>query len=263
MRRGRIAGAGGRTWWSGPTRWGTLAVSLLAFHATASSALATLIYYSDYGAGAVYRTDGHTTKTLVTGLNQPMKIVLVSDGSFYVAIQSGQTLRHFSSTGVPIGASFATGLYHTGLALGPDGKLYVSATDNTFSVGYIQRYNLGTNTPAPSVYTDHSPAQYTQFSSSSYFEGLTFGPDGHLYASANGAAAIFEYQGSSEASPGTFIKSIASGFSYLWADVWTRWPAVRGRLQQQYHLSLQRNRVRTLRYNPSRPASRPRLRTGR
>jgi hypothetical protein len=181
---------------------------------------ATVVYYSDYSSGAVYRTDGTTKTTLVTGLIQPMKIVFAGDGSFYVAIQSGftpsgQAIRHFTAAGVPIGSAFATGAKHTGMALGPDAKLYVSSTDTTFAHGYVDRYDLAANTPAPSAYTDHSSAQYTQFNAVSYLEGLAFGPDGHLYASGNGHAAIDVYQGPGEASPGTLITSLTgAGHDY-------------------------------------------------
>jgi sugar lactone lactonase YvrE len=194
---------------------GAVLVFISALGGTVPLASATIVYYSDYSAGTVYRTDGTTRTTVVSGLSQPMKIVLAGDGSFYVATQTGTSLRHFSAAGVAIGAAFDMGTFHTGLALGPDGDLYASSTDNTFSHGYVDRYNLAGNLPAPSAYTDHSSAQFTQFSANSYLEGLAFGPDGDLYASGNGHSAIDVYQGPGEASPGTLITSLTgAGHDY-------------------------------------------------
>jgi hypothetical protein len=185
------------------------------FIAAVPFAEATVVFYSDINLGIVYRTDGTTTTPLVTGLNQPMKIVLVGDGSFYVGLQQGRAIRHYSASGFPIGAAFGVGTVRTGMTLGTDGKLYAAATDVLSSFGYVDRYNLDTNSAAPSSFADHGLAQYTQYSAASYFEGLAFGPDGHLYASGNGHSAIDVYQGPGEASPGAFIQSMTgAGHSY-------------------------------------------------
>ncbi len=167
-----------------------------------------VIYASDFSGGRLVRTDGITKTTLVGGLNQPMSAAFGPDGNLYIAQQSGTHIGRFTAAGKPAGASFGTGRFYTGLAFGPDGELYANATDNSFASGVTERFIPGTGAAHGNGLATGDAAGVIPKFATSYFEGLTFGPDGNLYLAAHYSSSVRVYQGPGGANPGALIKTL-------------------------------------------------------
>jgi sugar lactone lactonase YvrE len=93
-----------------------------------------------------------------------------------------------------------------GIAVGPDGNLYVSDTaQNT-----VYRYDGATGAPLPApgqmgaVFVPASSGGLTQA------KGVAFGADGNLYVVSYTTKQILEYQGPAGSSPGAFMAVFAS-----------------------------------------------------
>ena len=93
-----------------------------------------------------------------------------------------------------------------GIAVGPDGNVYVSDP----SQNIIFRYDGSTGAPLPA--SGQSGAIFIPASSGglSGSADLTFGSDGNLYVCSNNTNQILEYQGPAGLSPGAFMKTFVS-----------------------------------------------------
>src|SRR5262249_46659613 len=116
-------------------------VSGLVFLLARLSHGSAVIYVADFSGGRGVKIDGTSKSTLISGLNQPMAMSFAPDGNLYVAEQAGQRIARFTQAGKPLGKTFGTNRYYTGLAVGPDAQLYTNATDSTFLAGRVERFN--------------------------------------------------------------------------------------------------------------------------
>lgn len=167
-----------------------------------------VIYASDFSGGRVLKIEPSKKTTLISGLSQPMATSFGPDGNLYVAQQFGQRIGRFTPAGKAVGKTFGTNRYYTGLAFGPDGQLYANATESSFQVGTVERFNPATGAAEGDGLVPNDAAGYTAKISSTYFEGLTFGPDGNVYASSHYANSILVYQGPGGANPGALVKTL-------------------------------------------------------
>jgi sugar lactone lactonase YvrE len=87
--------------------------------------------------------------------------------------------------------------YPTGIAVGPDGNIYVSA----FGIGSILRFNGQTGAPLGVFASGFGPAQ------------LAFGPDGNLYVSEFFGTTVRTYDAHAGANFGTRLADAATGLT--------------------------------------------------
>jgi sugar lactone lactonase YvrE len=182
---------------------------LIAIAVTPVAQAGVVIYVSDFSGGRIVAANGTTTTTLVSGLSQPMGAAFGADGDLYVAQQSGTRIGRYTPAGKAAGNAFGTGRYYTGLAFGTDGMLYANATDNSFTTGVTERFIAATGAAVGTGLAAGDAAGFTPKFSTSYFEGLAFGPDGNLYAAAHSGGAIRIYQGSAGVSPGSLVGTLS------------------------------------------------------
>ncbi len=188
---------------------GVVVALVLIMSGVASAARAgVIVYSSDFSGGKVQKIDGATKTTLTSGLSQPMGLGFGPDGKLYVAQQSGKKIGRYTAAGAASGATFGTGRYYTGLTFAPDGMLYTCAAESSFLAGVIERFDPVTGAAAGNGRSAADVAGYASGITGSYFEGLTFGPDGNLYASSHYASAVLVYQGPAGASPGALVTTL-------------------------------------------------------
>jgi sugar lactone lactonase YvrE len=105
--------------------------------------------------------------------------------------------------------SHSAGLdYPSGIAVGPDGNIYVSSV-NTGSIYY---YNGQTGAPLPSPIPD-APAGVFAFLGNAALAQLAFGPNGNLYVSEFFGSNVRVYDGHAGASFGAPLADAVTGLS--------------------------------------------------
>lgn len=100
-----------------------------------------------------------------------------------------------------------------GIAIGPDGNVYVSDNGVNSHINAIFRYDGATGAPLPApgrsgaVFVEDDPNTPNVDESGGYSgaAGLAFGPDGNLYACSASTGQVLRYQGPGGASPGAFM----------------------------------------------------------
>jgi Tol biopolymer transport system component/streptogramin lyase len=125
------------------------------------------------------------------------------------SLNTSQVLRYDDATGAPLGAFVAAGSggldEPRGLALGPDGRLYVAKSLDS-GASAILRYDgttgafIDTFVAAPSggLNIPHT---------------ILFGPDGHLYVANEGTNSVLRYHGTTGDFLGTFATFAAGGLT--------------------------------------------------
>jgi sugar lactone lactonase YvrE len=93
-----------------------------------------------------------------------------------------------------------------GIAVGPDGNVYVSSA----AQGTVFRYDGATGTPLPA--SGQTGAVFIPNGSGGLTDAhdVAFGPDGNVYVANRPANQILEYQGPAGASPGAFMRVFVS-----------------------------------------------------
>ncbi|MDP9048897.1 MAG: hypothetical protein M3N14_12230 [Bacteroidota bacterium] len=168
-----------------------------------------VIYYSNPFAGTLERTDGHSITVLAKPGGFPSGLAMGLDHSLYLGSQMLKTLCRYTAKGEVMGKAFGTGHTYTGMAIGPDNKLYAAENDGTSANGQVERYQVPTEIANGTLLADSNLAAYTKVHASSYFEGLAFGPDGNLYCASKHSNSILVYQGPKGKKPGALIKEMA------------------------------------------------------
>jgi hypothetical protein len=137
--------------------------------------------------------------------------ILVADAS------TGNVLQFDAGTGAPVGggtlvAGGTGGLTSpTGMALGPDGNLYVaSAADSSVLEFSLQGTPLGTFVAGGS---GGLQVVTTGAGGLSAPTGLVFGPDGNLYVASQGSSSVLAYDGNTGQFLETFVPAGAGGLS--------------------------------------------------
>lgn len=116
---------------------------------------------------------------------------------------SSQVLRYDNLTGNFSAAFASTISYPEGLALGPDGRLYVAS----FGTGSVLRFDI----PSGNLVGTFVSAGSGGLSSP---VGIAFGPDGNLYVADRTSASILRYDGVT----GAFMNTFASGNGMAYPD---------------------------------------------
>jgi len=181
------------------------------------------LYVSSWWTNELLRYDGTTGKLIdhfipagSGGLNQPVDFIFGPGNNLYVVSYGGNSvLRYNATTGASLGVFVQPGTLSgpAGMALGPDGNLYVGDTDR------VRRYN-GTTGKLIDVFI---PAGRGGLGNPADFE---FRPDGNLYLGSNAwegnPGAVKRYNGQT----GAFIDTFVSGreLNGPWGMVWTPEP---------------------------------------
>jgi len=155
------------------------------------------VTYYDINTGALLGT--FTTLVDATGL-----VYNPNTNLYYVTSdEPGGVVNAYDTSGnlVQTVHTFAAGEFPRGLAIGPDGRLYVIVAGNTDS---IQAIDLTTNTAV--VFT-------TLDAGSNPFQGLTWGPDGTMYVADYGEDEVHLIDPSGN--PVTTITQNLSGPHYV------------------------------------------------
>jgi len=124
-----------------------------------------------------------------TPRSAPALELLVSDPGANAVLEYNTDTRAFRGI-------FASGgglTEPSGLALGPDGNLYVGSLDNT-----VKRYNGATG-----AFID----TFASAGGLRFPGGITFGPDGNLYVTSGFSASVLRYDGKT----GAFLDAFATG----------------------------------------------------
>ncbi len=125
-----------------------------AVFAPANRASAQVLYVSDMTAGAVYRLDASGQTLIADGLGQPHGLAVDSTGNIYVAEVAGDRIRRIRPDGVmDILYSFDSQIDNPeGVAIGPDGAVYVSGTIDHSSYGLKKIYRIDPETGLGTIY---------------------------------------------------------------------------------------------------------------
>ena len=128
------------------------------------------------------------------GLNSPITLIFVPGGDLLVSsVNSSQILRYSATTGAFLGVfASSPNLTPVGMAIGPDGKLYVGTHT---SVNAIKRFDLATGAFLGDFATGPELTGPEHFS---------FGPDGDLYVPNYYTSQILRYNGTTGALRGVF-----------------------------------------------------------
>ena len=117
---------------------------------------AMLFYVSDTSAGAVYSLNGSGQRTLIAdGFGQPHGLAVDSSGNIYVAEVRGDRISRIAPSGAVETLYSFDSIYDNpeGLAIGPDGALYVSGTiDDPYVGGLKNVYRIDLRTGQGGVY---------------------------------------------------------------------------------------------------------------
>jgi hypothetical protein len=156
------------------------------------------LYVGDYATGFIYKFDKSggiaSSSTQLNGTAIPGAIAGMSftkDGSLYLARQSSADVVQIDTTSGAVLRTVATGLtFATALATDPiSGDLFVSQP----TVGIVSRIsNFATGTGTVTLYATTGDV-----------DGLSFGPDGTLYAALPAASTIAKISGTNSSNPGT------------------------------------------------------------
>jgi len=162
---------------------------------------AGFLFVSDYPNGQVYKfgsSGGTADSTTLVGTvpgSRATGLAFAKDGRLYMAQQSIGKVVQLSPTTAAVVGTAASGLSNpTGLAIDPiSGDLFVSQAGGGPTVWRVAnpQNNPGTATPYASVDVD----------------GITFAPDGTLFASGNGT--VYRIAGTNASTPGA-VANIAS-----------------------------------------------------
>lgn len=171
-----------------------------------------LIDYSSPRANGIFQTDGKTFKTIVSGITGASGFAFGPDGNLYVSEEGGNKLDRFSPEGKRIGTTFGPGRRYTSMAFGPDGLMYVNSETDSYTSGYVRRYDPATGTPKGSAFGTTDKAQFTP-SKSTYSEGIAFGADGNIYCPGRHSASVDAYQGPGGINPGALVTHLTGGLS--------------------------------------------------
>lgn len=167
------------------------------------------LYVVDKGNNRVVEYDGETgacLRTFASGatLNQPNALAFGVGGQLYVANLTG-TVARFTPGGVADDAVTVAGT-PAGITIGPlDGNLYVTDRSAAGQVFKVTTANF--NAAIPLVFVA-SPAGGLVNP-----EGLTFGPDNHLYVASTGTSQIRRFDGSTGAFLSTFVNNQPAGLA--------------------------------------------------
>lgn len=154
------------------------------------------LYVGDYATGLLYKFGhGGGVASASTQLNtSPIGgaiagMAFTKDGSLYLARQSaGDVVQIDTSTGAILRTVAAGVSGATALATDPiSGDLFVSQP----FVGYVSRISGFAN----------GPGTITKYATTGFVDGLSFGPDGTLYAALSGTIGVIT--GTNSSSPGT------------------------------------------------------------
>jgi streptogramin lyase len=154
-------------------------------------------------AGASRRSNEASATTLQTPYTQTIRLLVSSHDSNSILRYDGQT-GAFLDTLVSDGSG-GLGLPH-GLAIGPDGNLYVSNR----RYHSILRYNIQTGDFMGAFIPSHSGGLDTPI-------GLVFGPDGNLYVSSYGTDEVLRYDGRTGAFLGASVPARSGGLGQPYA----------------------------------------------
>src|SRR6185369_1333531 len=108
--------------------------------------------------------------------------------------------------------AFGAGRRYTSMVFGTDGLLYVNSETDSYTSGYVRRYDAMTGQPIGSAFGTTDKAQFTP-TKSTYSEGIAFGPDGNLYCPGRHSASVDIYQGPNGVNPGALIAHLTGGLS--------------------------------------------------
>jgi WD40 repeat protein len=169
----------------------------------------TFIFTNPFN-GTIQKTDGEIITTLSTPGGAPSGLAIGADDNLYVSNEKLKFISRYKLDGTKLGDDFASiGRTYTGITMGPDGELYASQNDGTYSQGVVERYKPESGLADGSSFSDDTEiAAYTPVHTTSYFEGIVFGPDGNLYCAGKRSGTISVYQGPEDEKPGELIKDL-------------------------------------------------------
>jgi hypothetical protein len=173
-------------------------------------------YASSIPIDTVVKYDGRTGEIIgaaippgSAGLTFPIDLAFALDESLYVSQfagsvlhydRSGNFINELSASPYIMGSRFP--LTGPGLAIGPDGNLYVGTGDNS-----ILRYN-GQSGEFIDEFVPPGTGGLKDPSA------LVFGPDGNLYVCSSGTHNVLRFNGSTGAYIGEFVQSLSGELSY-------------------------------------------------
>jgi sugar lactone lactonase YvrE len=168
------------------------------------------IYFTNPFNGTIQKTDGKVITTLDTPGGAPSGLAIGADNFLYVCNEKLKFISRYKLDGTKVGDDFGSiGLTYTGIAVASDGELYASQNDGTYNQGLVVRYKPESGLADGSSFSDDTEvAAYTPVHTTSYFEGIVFGPDGNLYCAGKRSGTISVYQGPDGEKPGEFIKDL-------------------------------------------------------
>lgn len=168
----------------------------------------------DAVTGAPRPSAGNTGAVFaVGGMSEAIGPAFGPDQNLYVADRGSNSVLHYNGeTGALLGTFVSSGSGGLsgpqGLVFGPDGHLYVSSS----STNQVMRFNGTTGAPLPSP--GNTGAVFAQGGGLNWTDGLTFGPDGHLYVASAESDQILRYDGATGQFLDVFVGTSSGGINW-------------------------------------------------